>query len=191
MRFGLMPVVVSAMVLSVAGCGGSNNYTSAQMEASRLKSIAVGYRDASDNCQQKIAGNPDYAPLKLKTTIDTTPFSLQMLNDKTSPNKNEIALLYRVYADVQECRKFLQQSVAETLPSVLNPLAEYFAELTDLAVGYDKVGVAHVDFVDVGFRDELVDLNSALTLDRDGFQFIRIKLDVFALVDLEAFDDVG
>jgi hypothetical protein len=63
--------------------------------------------------------------------------------------------------------------------------------LADLTVGHDEVGVAHIDFVDVGFRNEFVDLNSAIAFDRDGFQFLRIKLDVFALVDLEAFDNVG
>ena len=41
------------------------------------------------------------------------------------------------------------------------------------------------------FGNELVDLDGALAFDRDGFQLVRIKLDVFALVDLEAFDDVG
>ena len=85
---------------------------------------------------------------------------------------------------------------ANELRSAITILADCLADhgerlLADLAIGHNEIWVAHIDFVDLGFWDKLVDLDGALALDRDGFQLLRVELDVFALVDLEAFDDVG
>ena len=63
--------------------------------------------------------------------------------------------------------------------------------LTDLAIRRNVIGVVEVEFVYLVLRHELVDVDCALALDRDGFELFGIKLDVLALADLVALDDVG
>ena len=126
MRFIFVSLTACAVALSVAGCGSTT--TGAQQEANRIKSVAADYKAAGMDCQQKIAANPDYAPLKAKTSIDTPPqFALQMLNDKTLPTKKEIALLYRVYSDGQECRKIYLDGASNMSPLVHSVLVENYA----------------------------------------------------------------
>jgi len=136
-----LPVAVIAVALfaltSLAGCGaGAPAYytTGAEVQMANLKATAQGYKEQVINCGQKISNNRDYAPLKLKTSIDATPFALQMFNDTSLPNKNQVALLYRVYADLQECRKFYRQSIWETLPHLTAPLIEHYSAVDKLWV---------------------------------------------------------
>src|ERR1700730_9059600 len=63
--------------------------------------------------------------------------------------------------------------------------------LTDLSVRGNVIGIVQVQFVDLVLGHELVDVDRALALDRDGFKLLGIKLDVIALADLVAFNDVG
>jgi hypothetical protein len=58
--------------------------------------------------------------------------------------------------------------------------------LADLAIWRDVVGAVQVEFVDLVLGHELIDIDYALALDRDGFEFLGIKLDVIALADLVA-----
>ena len=123
MRYILVPVAIGAIVLSVAGCS-----TAAQREATRIQSVEAEYKASGDACIQSISNNPDYASIKLKTPTDTPPqFLLQMLNDKTSPTKKEIALLYRVYSDIQECRKIYLDGAAKMHPLILTGLVEAYS----------------------------------------------------------------
>ena len=74
-------------------------------------------------------------------------------------------------------------------------LADRFADhrerlLPDFAVRHDVIGIADVELVDFVFRDELLDLDDALALDLDRFELFRLDLDVLALRDLVALDDV-
>src|SRR5262249_35193129 len=62
--------------------------------------------------------------------------------------------------------------------------------LTDFAVGSEVVRAAQIELVDLSLRHELVDLDRALALDRDGLELFGLKLDVLALADLVAFDDL-
>ena len=62
--------------------------------------------------------------------------------------------------------------------------------LTDLSVRGNVIGVVQVDFVDLVLGHELVDVDRALALNRDGFELLGIKLDIVALADLVPFDDV-
>jgi hypothetical protein len=126
MRPILLPVFICAIVLTVAGCGGT--VTGAQQEVARMQSVAAEYKASGDACVQNIAGNPDYAPLKAKTSLDAPPqFSLQMLNDKTSPNKQEVSLLYRVYGDSQGCHKIFLDGAANMHPLILSVLVENYS----------------------------------------------------------------
>jgi hypothetical protein len=63
--------------------------------------------------------------------------------------------------------------------------------LADLAVGYDVIRITHIDFVDLRLGDELVNFDCALTLDGNRLKFFGVELDVFALSDFVALDDVG
>jgi hypothetical protein len=120
MRFLL---VSGAIVLSVAGCS-----TGAQREATRMQTVAAEQKATYDACFQRIADNPDYAALKLRTSLDVPPqYSLQMINDQTSPNKKEISLLYRVYGDIQGCRKIALDTASKVHPLVLAAFVEGYS----------------------------------------------------------------
>jgi hypothetical protein len=119
-----LPLAICAIVLSIGGCS-----TGAQREAARMQATAAESNASGQDCFQHIADNPDYTPLKFKTSLDFNPqYSLQMLNDKTSPNKQEISLLYRVYGDIQECRKIALDGASKTHPLILLTYVETFSE---------------------------------------------------------------
>ena len=58
-------------------------------------------------------------------------------------------------------------------------------------VRHDVIGIVEVEFVYLVLGYELIDIDDALALDRDCFQFLGRKLDVVTLRDLVAFDDVS
>ena len=62
--------------------------------------------------------------------------------------------------------------------------------LADVAVGHDVIRVVEIELVDFLFRHELVDLDDALALDRDRLELLGVELDILALADLVALDDV-
>jgi len=76
----------------------------------------------------------------------------------------------------------------------MSPRAAFFSAHesvpADLAVGRDVVRTDVVKLVDLGFRHELVDLDRLRTFERDGLQFVVRDLDVFALGDFVALDDL-
>src|SRR6266481_2816912 len=63
--------------------------------------------------------------------------------------------------------------------------------LADLPIGHHVVWVVQIEVVDLLPRHELVDLDRARALYGDGLEFLGFELDVFALADFVAFDDVG
>src|ERR1700730_10537510 len=62
--------------------------------------------------------------------------------------------------------------------------------LTDLSVRGNVIGIVQVQFVDLLPRHELVDVDRALALDLDSFELLGIKLDILALADFVALDDI-
>ena len=62
--------------------------------------------------------------------------------------------------------------------------------LTDLSVRGNVIGIVQVQFVNLVLGHELVDVDRALALDRDSFEFLGIKFDVIALADLVPLDDI-
>jgi hypothetical protein len=62
--------------------------------------------------------------------------------------------------------------------------------LPDFAIRHDVVRTVEVQLVDLISWDELIDVDGALALYGNRFQLFRIKLKIFALADLVAFDDV-
>jgi cell division septum initiation protein DivIVA len=124
----LVPIAVSAIALSVVGCS-----TGAQQEVARIQSVSAEYGAAGQDCVQKIADNPDYAPLKAKTPFATPPqFSLEMLNDRSSPNKKGISLLYRMYGDRQQCNKIILDGAAKMNPLYQSVLIESYSDADKL-----------------------------------------------------------
>src|SRR6202048_1975644 len=62
--------------------------------------------------------------------------------------------------------------------------------LTDLSVRGNVIGIVQVQFVDLLPRNELVDVDRALALNRDGFELLGIKFDIVVLADFVALDDI-
>ena len=119
-----LPFFVCAIALSLAACS-----TGAQREAARMQTVATEASSSGQECLQSIADNPEYAPIKAKTLLaPNTQYSLQMLNDQTSPTKPEISLLYRVYGNIQECRKILLDGASKTHPLILLTYVESFSD---------------------------------------------------------------
>jgi hypothetical protein len=63
--------------------------------------------------------------------------------------------------------------------------------LADLAIRRDIVRIADVEFIDLRFGHKFIDVDRALALDCNGFELLGCELDVLALGDLVAFDDVA
>ena len=61
----------------------------------------------------------------------------------------------------------------------------------DFPVRHDVIGIVEVEFVYFVLGYELIDIDNALALYRDCFQFFGRKLDIVALRDLITFDDVS
>jgi hypothetical protein len=62
--------------------------------------------------------------------------------------------------------------------------------LPDLSLRNDVVGVIEIQLIDLGFGNERLDLNDALALECNRVELFGFELDVLALADLVAFDDV-
>ena len=84
--------------------------------------------------------------------------------------------------DLAECNhSFLSDGLADHRKGLLS----------DFAIWNDEVRIAQIEFVYLHLRDELINLDDAFAFNGDGIEFLWCKLDVFALGDLVAFDDVG
>jgi len=113
----------SVAVLLVSGCTG------AQIEVNRMQKVAAETKVSAEACNETIAGNSKYAPIATKTYFGAdNKIPLQMLNDKTSPTKPEIALLYGVYGEVQDCRKIVLDGASRMHPLYMLTLVEAYAE---------------------------------------------------------------
>src|ERR1700730_16444892 len=62
--------------------------------------------------------------------------------------------------------------------------------LTDLSVRGNVIGIVQVQFVDLVLGHELVDVDRALALDRDSFELLGIKLNIVALANFIALNDI-
>src|ERR1700722_11876131 len=87
------------------------------------------------------------------------------------------------------------REVNTTLPIATMPSLRSFPNnseclLTDLSVRGNVIGVVQVDFVDLVLGHKLVDVYRALALDCDSLKLLGIKLDIVALADLIALDDI-
>src|SRR5713226_8943727 len=88
------------------------------------------------------------------------------------------------------------RDVNTTLPIATIPslrMASRIGErlLAYLSIWRDVMGAVQVEFIYLLLGHKLVNVDGALALDCDGFEFFGIEFDVLALADLVAFDDVG
>jgi hypothetical protein len=116
-----LPIV---MAIPLVACG-----TGAQMESARMHEAAANMLTSSKPCFEAISQNPEYQPLSAKVNLgfDTT-VPLRMLNDQSRPTKREIDLLYKVYDEVQQCRKIELEGVSKIHPLALSVYVETYAE---------------------------------------------------------------
>jgi hypothetical protein len=102
--------------------------TGAQIEANRIKKVGAETLASANTCSDNIFENPKYAPIASKTDLSRpNNITLQMLNDKTSPNKQEIALLYAFHGEMQDCRKIALDGVSKMHPLYMLTLVENYA----------------------------------------------------------------
>jgi hypothetical protein len=145
---------ILAAFLLLSGC-----LTAAQTEDARMRTEAHETAELAKPCFQNILDNPEYAQLKKKMYLAMdTQVPLQMLTDKTLPTKSEIVLLYKVYGDVQECRKGLLAGVAKVHPLVLLTFADTFTESdklwTEAVAGHLPWGKFNEAKKDIGARGQ-------------------------------------
>src|SRR5262249_52694883 len=77
-------------------------------------------------------------------------------------------------------------------PFLADGLADHRKRLlSDFAIWNDEIWVAKVEFVDLSPWDELINLYDTFAFNGDGLKLLRFELDVFALSDLIAFEDVS
>ena len=121
MKLTKLPVLT--ILFFAVGCTG------AQMEAGRMQKVVASTAASAKVCLKNIADNPEYAIITSKTPLGPdSQFSLQMLTDGTKPNKREIATLYKVYGDTQECSKIILDGASKIHPLTLLTFVESFAE---------------------------------------------------------------
>jgi hypothetical protein len=107
----------------VSGCS-----TGAEMEARRIQQTAAQTEATGKACIESVAADPQYASLKNKTYLGTdNQFPLAILTDKTYPTRDQIALLYKLYGDLQECRKIALDGFAKMHPLYLLVMVETFS----------------------------------------------------------------
>jgi len=163
----MRPSATSMLVffgLSVAGCTG------AQMEAQRMQKVGAETVATGKACIEAITENPDYSSLKTKLYLaNDLQFPLEMLSDKRLPTKQDIALLYKVHADVQECRKGMLDGAAKMHPMIMLTLVESFAasdkvwaEATDGRMAWGKFNEARKDIM-VQQQERMVQANAQIT----------------------------
>jgi hypothetical protein len=125
MRFILALIRIGLILLSVAACS-----TVAQREATRMNDAFAQADIQSTSCTNSVYSNPDYAQIGKKlyfvTGSPSPQFPLQYLTDQSKPTKSEIALLYKLYGDIQGCRKIELEGIAKANPLVVTALiSEY------------------------------------------------------------------
>ena len=85
---------------------------------------------AGESCSAKPYAKR-YANLARKMYLDPDldrSMPVEYLTDESKPTQTEIADLYRLYADVQACRKILLDAAAKVHPLILTALIESFSE---------------------------------------------------------------
>jgi hypothetical protein len=125
MPFILTLIAIGSILLSVAGCS-----TVAQREAARMNNAFAQVDVQSTSCTNSVYANPDYAQIGKKlyfvTGSRSAQFPLQYLTDQSKPTKAEIAVLYKLYGDIQGCRKIELEGMAKANPLVVTALiSEY------------------------------------------------------------------
>src|SRR2546423_1421171 len=110
----------------VAGCWN----TAAQNERprARMEQVMADARVASRECREAVLTKPDYVELKTKLfmSLDTSEIPSQYLTDRSFPTKKQTADLFKLYGDLQACRKIMLDRVSTWHPFVIANMVELF-----------------------------------------------------------------
>jgi hypothetical protein len=117
--------VIALIVGALTGCS-----TGAQIELSRMKSVAEETNAATKTCLEKVVSKADYAPLqgKLNLSTDAINVPLELTTNQDRPSKKDIGLLYKLYADFQACRKIAVDGATKVHPLFMLTLVETYSE---------------------------------------------------------------
>lgn len=111
-------------LLFLAGCS-----TGAQVEYARLQKAERDTTAAGTSCEGRATEKPDYDLLKKKMYLSPgTQFPLKYLTDNSYPTKKEIEALFKLHAELQECRRIYLEGASKTHPLVLTMLVDSFAQ---------------------------------------------------------------
>ena len=113
--------------------------TGAQQQSNQLAQVKAETMSAGKDCYDGIYAKPDYAHLKTKMFLSTSGTApLQYLTDSTRPNKNEIADLYKLHADVQACRKIFLTGMGRYHPALVNVAVQSYDATDKLWAEFTK-----------------------------------------------------
>ena len=82
-------------------------------------------------CLQEVVSKPEFAGLSKKVYLNTdsrASYPLEYLTNQAKPTKAEIADLYKLHGEIQECRKIALDGVSAMHPLYLATLVEYFSD---------------------------------------------------------------
>jgi hypothetical protein len=141
MHFALSATVVGALAsLLLVACTG------AQITSLRMQKAADETRVAGDQCFGGIASNTAYDPLRARMAPRPDDASLQMLTDQHKPTKREIALLYQLHGDIQQCRSVVLAKMANVHPLFVQIEVEAFAESDKIWAEFTRGNTTWGDF---------------------------------------------
>jgi hypothetical protein len=128
--------------------------TAGQMEANRIANTAKETTTAAAACVQSVHNNKDYEKILTKVYLSTdgSPAPLEMLTNKSFPTKQEILVLYKLYQDVQGCKKIALEGLSKISPLVSSAGIESSAEGDKLWIELVNGRLSYGDF-NAGSKD--------------------------------------
>jgi len=123
----MRPSLLYVFLVCVAGCT-SGCSTGAQIEGARMINANKEKGDQVSACLGEVYSKPDYAHLETKLYLKGFQFPLQYLTDPSKPNKPEITDLYKLYNELQSCRKMALDGAATVHPLLVAALVDYYSE---------------------------------------------------------------
>ena len=122
----LCVIFISLGGLLVGGCSADQKLETPPELIEPLPPAVPQDHTAVDACSQKIRDNPAYSYIRAKLGIGDGAGATEADNNSAKLSPEEVALLYKFYADAQTCRQSELNAAAQPLKVIV--LAELFAE---------------------------------------------------------------
>lgn len=113
-----------ALLASVVGVSGCS--TNAEQELARINGVVDRAEVEWKSCDDKVTETSAYRSLEPFLANEETP-SLRALSDPAKASDIQIQELYAVHAAMAPCRKLRIEAVGNIHPSLVAPIAEWFA----------------------------------------------------------------